>query len=267
MDDLINRANLPSVLNGVTMSECDKVIEPFLEERSCDEVWHTVRALRDFYDWVMNENAVKPCKDDLIKRSDVLETYADLYDIFDDNKEIQKEFDKVFDKLNSIPVVEPSEYADIAYGIGVCQGKASVEPCEDAVSREWLLDELEQMNVANFYEANFHSNEVYEDMKQMIKDAPSVAVEPNLILPEHMERGDIYDVGETITVMNHEDYMDMMCKAMMWDEYGKESKHSKWKINNNGWAYCPECKSLGLESYNFCPYCGTKMFPIQMSER
>jgi hypothetical protein len=60
MDDLINRANLPSVLNGVTMSECDKVIEPFLEERSCDEVWHTVRALRDFYDWVMSENAVEP---------------------------------------------------------------------------------------------------------------------------------------------------------------------------------------------------------------
>lgn len=63
MNDLINRANLPSVLNGITMSECDKVIEPFLEERSCDEVWHAVRALRDFYDWVMSENAVEPCKD------------------------------------------------------------------------------------------------------------------------------------------------------------------------------------------------------------
>jgi uncharacterized Zn finger protein (UPF0148 family) len=53
--------------------------------------------------------------------------------------------------------------------------------------------------------------------------------------------------------------MDMMCKAMMWDEYGKEPKCGKWKFNNNGWAYCPECGSFGLESYSFCPYCGTKL--------
>ena len=106
MNDVINRANLPSVLNGVTMSECDKVIEPFLEERSCDEVWHTVRALRDFYDWVMSENAVEPCK--------------------------------------------------------------------DAVSREWLLNELEEMNVANFYELNEHSAEAYHDIKNAVNAMPSI---------------------------------------------------------------------------------------------
>ena len=44
--------------------------------------------------------------DDLIRKSDVLETYADLYDIFDDNKTIQEELHKVFDKINNIPVVE-----------------------------------------------------------------------------------------------------------------------------------------------------------------
>jgi len=46
-----------------------------------------------------------------------------------------------------------------------------------------------------------------------------------------------------------------------------EPKHGKWKFNNNGWAYCSECERLGLESYNFCPYCGAKMFPTQMSGR
>lgn len=46
--------------------------------------------------------------DDLIRKSDVLETYADIYDIFDDNKAIQEELHKVFDKINNIPAVEPS---------------------------------------------------------------------------------------------------------------------------------------------------------------
>lgn len=61
IDNLINRiANLPTIempteLNGVILKDCDKVIEPFLEEHECDELWHTVRALRDFYDWVTEE--------------------------------------------------------------------------------------------------------------------------------------------------------------------------------------------------------------------
>ena len=33
----------------------------------------------------------------------------------------------------------------------------------------------------------------------------------------------------------------------------------EWKINNNGWAYCSKCGRLGLESYDFCPYCGARM--------
>lgn len=39
--------------------------------------------------------------DDLIRKSDVLETYAELYDIFDDNKAIQEELhEKLAEKLN-----------------------------------------------------------------------------------------------------------------------------------------------------------------------
>lgn len=47
-------------------------------------------------------------------------------------------------------------------------------------------------------------------MEQIAK-APTI--EPNLILPERMERGDIYEVGETIVVMNHDDYYDLLCKS------------------------------------------------------
>lgn len=56
-----------------------------------------------------NEDDKKVYQTDLIYKSDVLETYAELYDIFDDNKNIQKEFDKVFDKLNDITAVEPKQ--------------------------------------------------------------------------------------------------------------------------------------------------------------
>ena len=54
------------------------------------------------------DRKTKQMANDLIRKSDVLETYADLYDIFDDNKTIQEELHKVFDKINNIPVVESS---------------------------------------------------------------------------------------------------------------------------------------------------------------
>ena len=47
--------------------------------------------------------------EELIRKSDTLETYAELYDIFDDNKAIQEELHKVYDKLNDIPAVEPKK--------------------------------------------------------------------------------------------------------------------------------------------------------------
>ena len=46
---------------------------------------------------------------DAVSKADVLETYAELYDVFDDYKEIKKELHKVYDKLNALPSaqVEP----------------------------------------------------------------------------------------------------------------------------------------------------------------
>jgi hypothetical protein len=54
-------------------------------------------------------------------------------------------------------------------------------------------------------------------------------VEPNLlIIPETIERGCETYIGENIVVVHHDDFIDMKCKAMMWDEYGEEPKQGEW---------------------------------------
>ena len=44
--------------------------------------------------------------DDLIKREDATETFAELYDVFDDYPNIIKELHKRYDKMLAIPSVE-----------------------------------------------------------------------------------------------------------------------------------------------------------------
>ena len=44
---------------------------------------------------------------DLTTKAEVLETYAELFDMFDDNKEICKELCKVYDKIRGLPTIEP----------------------------------------------------------------------------------------------------------------------------------------------------------------
>ena len=39
---------------------------------------------------------------DTVSKAEVLETYAELYDVFDDYKEIKKELHKVYDKINAL---------------------------------------------------------------------------------------------------------------------------------------------------------------------
>lgn len=44
---------------------------------------------------------------DLVSKSSVLDIYAELYDVFDDNKAIQEELSKVYDKLRGLKEQEP----------------------------------------------------------------------------------------------------------------------------------------------------------------
>ena len=43
---------------------------------------------------------------DAVSKAEVLETYAELYDVFDDYKEIIKELHKVYDKINALPTAD-----------------------------------------------------------------------------------------------------------------------------------------------------------------
>lgn len=101
--------------------------------------------------------------------------------------------------------------------------------------------------------------------KMIIDSAPSI--EPNRILPERMERGDIYEVGETIVVMNHDDYYDLLCKSWV-------PKRGEWIVYEGGWKdfdyYPPKCKCnqcgyeeelyiLNAKPTNYCPNCGADM--------
>lgn len=51
----------------------------------------------------------KRMKNRLVDKAEVLETFGELYDIFDDSREIQKEIDKIYDKINDLPYIDVEE--------------------------------------------------------------------------------------------------------------------------------------------------------------
>lgn len=126
------------------------------------------------------------------------------------------------------------------------------------MSRYIDADELKYYgnHIGDEYEDKYHDAQwVY---RSQIDTAPSI--EPNLILPEQMGRGDIYEVGETIVVMNHDDYYDLLCKSWM-------PKRGEWILSSDGYGYignpvykCSVCGWWDEQTpYNFCPNCGADM--------
>lgn len=49
---------------------------------------------------------------------------------------------------------------------------------DDLISRGKLLAEIEEMNIASFWEENEHSAEVYREVKQLIKSMESESIKP-----------------------------------------------------------------------------------------
>ena len=66
---------------------------------------------------------------DLTSKAEVLETYAELFDMFDDSKEICKELCKVYDKIMGLPTIEPRRGKWIKDGEAYALYKCSV--CND----------------------------------------------------------------------------------------------------------------------------------------
>ena len=56
---------------------------------------------------------------DMVSKSNVLDIYAELYDIFDDNKAIQKILNEVYDKINNLKEQEPVTWS-YEYNCFVC---------------------------------------------------------------------------------------------------------------------------------------------------
>ena len=50
----------------------------------------------------------QPCED-CVSRADMLETFSELFDIWDDYPNMIKEFGKTYDKLNDLPSVTPQK--------------------------------------------------------------------------------------------------------------------------------------------------------------
>lgn len=90
----------------------------------------------------------KRMKNRLVDKAEVLEIFGELYDIFDDYKEIQKEIDKIYDKINDLPYIDVEEKAIPIEFIeafkkefrAVANGKAVIE---------WLLENWEKENETN----------------------------------------------------------------------------------------------------------------------
>lgn len=127
---------------------------------------------------------------DLIRKSDVLEVYADLYDIFDDNKAIQEELHKVFDKINDIPTVEPNcsenpnncetcKNWDIAndhcYFIQECHYEPKTEPHHNGEVTEMVEPqtdiEIARAIVHKAIDDTPIAEDAYPDLRQKMHDA------------------------------------------------------------------------------------------------
>ena len=167
-----------------------------------------------------------------------------------------------FERLVDIEVIEPkrgenlkSDYPSL-FECSVCGAS-----CDDTIP--WDCDinfcpncgcaMTKEQTMSRWIDADAVKSNIntafWSEIGKVIDSAPSI--EPNRILPERMERGDIYEVGETIVVMNHDDYYDLLCKS--W-----EPKRGEWIDFKNGWK-CSACGKWNNETSNFCPNCGADM--------
>lgn len=48
---------------------------------------------------------------------------------------------------------------------------------KEYISKDYLLKELEELNIVSFYELNEHSKEAYNDFKGLIEWAPTIEVD------------------------------------------------------------------------------------------
>lgn len=58
-------------------------------------------------EWLLKTHYNKQPCENCISREAVIETFSELYDMWDDYPNVRKEFDKIYDKLRTLPSVQP----------------------------------------------------------------------------------------------------------------------------------------------------------------
>lgn len=96
------------------------------------------------------------------------------------------------------------------------------EPCEDAISRQAVIDTISELNAISFYEAQEDSKECYYEIRQAIKDLSPI---------NPQERTGHWNLFHTTE------------HGMREDSYFK----------------CNRCNYESYKEYNFCPDCGARM--------
>ena len=94
----------------------------------------------------------------------------------------------------------------------------AIKAYNDAMD-ELVKSQMEEWELGDFSECEFDTTQC-KLIARKIESVP--AVESNLLItPETIERGSEVFIGEDIVVVHHDDFIDMQCKAKMWDEYGQ----------------------------------------------
>lgn len=68
---------LPTEFNGITMKEADYLADEFLKDTPCNRMWDAMRALRDFYETVINESVEVAEQTEPTTHDDYVETGND----------------------------------------------------------------------------------------------------------------------------------------------------------------------------------------------
>ena len=102
------------------------------------------------------------------------------------------------------------------------------QPCEDAISRQEVLDVISELNGISFYETQKDSKECYYEIRNAIKQLQPVTPQPKM--------------GRWIPI-EYDGYAD---GSPVWD---------KWECSECGYEHNGDEESLTA----FCPDCGRKM--------
>ena len=156
------------------------------------------------------------CKD-AVSKADVLETYSELYDVFDDNKEIKNELHKIYDKINALKAVQPQSTMG--------QLTDAVQSTTDCISRQAAIDALTEYwkGISDRHPTLDGEMAVYADCKGIIKRLPSA--QPQRIKGRWV--GTDYD-GFADGNPVYDEWKCSICGCVVEDE-------------EPTWNFCPNC--------------------------